>query len=385
MTMKQGTKKILEQFCNERMLAESSRKMYSSSIKNYTDFQGVDMETLIKEAIADEDKGVGWRNRRLRQRLLDYRTYLSGEYLKHTADIYLRRVFTVYKHFEIELHALPVYSDKNLKENPPITFDDIPTKELLQKALEYSNNLMEAVILFMTSSGCAKKETLNLRIMDFIEANGKNITTDIDIIASLLEFTENKEAIPQFKLRRQKTNRHYYTFCSPEANHSICNYLLSSNRPLTIDSKLFKIGESTFTLLFAELNDKLNLGMRGTRHKLTSHMLRKYHATVLNNIGILTDTEVHFLQGRARNQLDEIYLLKDPQILKDKYSLCLPKLEINWREEVLTRESLEYQALLEENRHLKETLHRQDDRLNKVESILNSKSDIEWERTLHGR
>ena len=61
---------------------------------------------------------------------------------------------------------------------------------------------MRAIILFMSSSGCAMAETLSLNIDDFIEATRQyHGTSDIYEVLDILK--ERDDVIPTFKLRRQ--------------------------------------------------------------------------------------------------------------------------------------------------------------------------------------
>ena len=87
---------------------------------------------------------------------------------------------------------------------------------------------MRAFVLFMSSSGCARQETLNITIQDFIEAT-KEYHASNDIYEIINELKGRKDIIPIFKLKRQKTNEYYHTFCSPEATCEIFHYLSSVN------------------------------------------------------------------------------------------------------------------------------------------------------------
>ena len=84
---------------------------------------------------------------------------------------------------------------------------------------------MTAIILFMSSSGAARTEMLSLSIQDFIDStrlyhNSNDIYEILDILK------EREDVVPTWKVHRQKTDKWYYTFCSPEANREIINYLL---------------------------------------------------------------------------------------------------------------------------------------------------------------
>lgn len=374
--MTMDNNELVELFQKERHLQDGTKRVYGNAIKHYSKLNKMSMHELIREAEEDEENRIRWKKRRIRQRLINYREYLNRKLLKTTARMYLERIITVYKHFEIEIHALPHYSDRNLKQNPPITFEDIPDRELIKRVLSTVNPHLRAVILFMSSSGCAMKETCNLTIQEFIEAtkeyhNGGEIT---DILITLNKNTNS--IIPTFKLRRQKTNKYYYTFCSPEAAASIIGFLLNAKWKLTPETKLFKVVPATLLKHFQRMNDELMLGRKGTKRRFTSHMLRKYHATTLANTGRLSEAEIHFLQGRTRGQLDEIYLLQDPRKLRERYVDCLDDLMIYWESNGVARE--EYDKKVREKEELERVVRVQEDRLSHVESLLSSKSLDEW-------
>lgn len=54
------------------------------------------------------------------------------------------------------------------------------------------------------------------------------------------------------------------------------HYLLSVNRKLKNEDKLFKINESYFGKYFEDINDQLNLGKAGAYNRFVSHMLRRF-------------------------------------------------------------------------------------------------------------
>ena len=135
-----------------------------------------------------------------------------------------------------------LYPKKNINQNPPINYKDLPTKEDIKNSLKYANPVMRAVILFMSSSGCARRETLNITIQDFIDAT-KEYHNSNNIYDVLNELKDNDSIIPTFKIHRQKTNKHYYTFCSPEATTEIFYYLSNIDKELKNEDKLFKIGQ----------------------------------------------------------------------------------------------------------------------------------------------
>jgi len=307
---------LLKDFVITRNLKPITKKTYNTSIQLYTGFNKLSFVSLIKEAEEEENQGIRWKYRKIKQRLLKFRNYLTVHYKKNYVKITLSRIITVYKHYEIEIHDLPPQSSKNHNESAPITFNDLPDKKIIQRALRRSDPLMKAIILFMSSSGCARRETLNLTIEDFINATRDyHDSNDINEIIQMLK--SRNDIIPTFKLKRQKTNKYYFTFCSPEATKQILKYL-QKRKDLTPEDKVFNIHTETFSRNFTKINNKLKLGKVGTYNRFRSHMLRKYHATRLRNDG-MDITDINAMQGKTKNSVDESYFFEDPNKLKEKY------------------------------------------------------------------
>jgi hypothetical protein len=209
---------------------------------------------------------------------------------------------------EMHLHRI-----EGLDEEYLSSYGDLPTKNDILRACDISSLDFKAVILFISSSGCAKAETLSLTIGDFIKAtrdyhNGESIEEILQLLAG------RGDIVPTFYLRRVKTNKFYHTFCSPEASHCIVKYLLSREN-LTLEDKLFDFTHSSLVYNFKKVNDKLGLGFVGRYRLFRSHSLRKYHAS---NIG-LSNEYIDALQGRAKTKVHEAYIKTNPKKLKEIY------------------------------------------------------------------
>lgn len=115
----------------------------------------------------------------------------------------LSRIQTIYGHFGIDMDDLPYISKKGVKINPPLKFKHLPTKDILKQAIDISPPLMSAIIFFMSSSGCARNETLRLTIQDFINATQEchNETSINDTMSALIT---QKEVVPTFEILREK-------------------------------------------------------------------------------------------------------------------------------------------------------------------------------------
>ena len=317
--------KLFNQFCKERHIKESTKKGYQSAIQHYTNVQKQSLEYLIKEALTEEENKIPLKDRKLKQRLIKYRNYLFDSKMSpNTLKTYLQKIKTVYNHFEVTIPNLPVAKYDSEYE---INYLDLPGKLHIRQALDISSIDLKAVILFMSSSGTAKAETLSLTVGDFVGGcqdyhHGGSLEYILDTIAN------KKNVVPTFYLKRIKTDKYYYTFCSPEATSCICKYLKTRDE-LKLSDKLFDFSPSKLLLRFQEVNDKMGWGFKGNYRFFRSHTLRKYHAS---NIG-LTAEYIDALQGRSKNVIHETYIKTNPRKLKEIYMSVMENVMINVRGE----------------------------------------------------
>lgn len=375
--MNMNDEQILNDFVKTRNLKNASRKAYHSSIKLYTSYNNMTLQELLEEAEQEEDNGIRWKRRKLKRRLINFRTFLTENYLKNYVKNTFSRIITIYKHYEIEIHDLPPLSQKNFNQPNPISYKDLPDKDILGIALEISNPVMRAIILFMSSSGCARKETLALTIQDFIDATidyhtpveERRYGHDKDIYEVLNILKDYDDIVPTFKLKRAKTSKWYYTFCSPEATTEIISYLLQITKPLTPETKLFQIHQSTFSTKFINMNTVMQLGKKGTYNRLRSHMLRKFHASRLRNDG-MDKYDVNSMQGKGLNSTDEAYFLDDPEKLREKYIQHMGALTITIDVNNIDIESPEFKKLREMYEEKEAEVKNMEDRLSSIEERL---------------
>ena len=317
--MNSKDEKIINEFIKVRNLNKRTVYGYNNAIKLYTNFNNMSLSELLKEAENDEENGIRWKNRKIKQRLLNFRVFLQRHYLISTVKVHFQRILTIYRHFEIEIHNLPPINLKNTNKLKPIMFEDLPTKEIIKKAVNITNPLMKAIILFISSSGCARQETLNITIQDFIDATREYHDSE-DIYEIITILIKRNDVIPTFKLKRQKTNKFYFTFCSPEAVSFILDYLIISKRKLRNEDKLFKTNLDYLNGYFNEINETLKLGKVRKYNRFRSHMLRKFHASALyNHENGLSLEEIDALQGRGKNNTHSSYFMENPRNLKEKY------------------------------------------------------------------
>ena len=345
-----NNKQILEEVHRTFNHATATRDLYKQSVKKYTDYFNMSLDDLIKEAEAEEDEGIRWKRRTLKRRLINYRQYLLENHCINTVNTLMRPIFVIYKYFEIEIHELPKLNRKQAIKPEPISFKDLPDKEIIREAISISNPLMKAIILFMCSSGCAMRESLNLTVQNYIDALSE-YSKKKDIYSILEDLKDNEDIVPTFNVRRQKTDKYYVTYCSPEAVSAINSYLLSREDELKPDTKLFKINRNYLVRKFMRINEDLSLGKKGNFNRFRSHMLRKFHASALYNDGMSRDN-VNDLQGKAKNKTDDAYFMTNPEDLKYEYIKHLPAVTINQEVEKLSIKSPEFIQIENEKNQL---------------------------------
>lgn len=329
---------LMDYLISARYWTKPTAKGYKVMFNMYKKTQKDSMINLLKEGYQEKKQKIDWEETRLKTRLTTFKKHLYKNYNISTSKINYSRAVTVYKHFEIKVGKLQYINDKGVRKTPPLRFKQLPTKMIFQKAVKISSPLMSSIIFFMSSSGCARNETLNLTIQDFIEAT-TDYHDEIKIDYVISELISQKGVVPTFDIYRSKTNKYYETFCSDEAVQGILSYILTREDPYQHDSRLFKISHRHFDLNFKKINDLLGLGFVGTYRRFTSHKLRKYHASRLAmssedpktgfEIPGMNRDDINALQGRGKGGgSDDSYFFDDFESLRKQYIQSLPKLRI---------------------------------------------------------
>lgn len=356
---------ILEQFFNERNSSENTKKTYKKSARYYTKLTGHTPSELLKIANDEEMNNINWKNTQTRKWLIEYRKYLYDKYNKSTARLYLTAIITFYRHFEITIPPLPYFSTKHARTSPPINYNDLPDREILSECVKISNPLMAAIILFMSSSGISRIDTLNFTIGDYLDATREFHNEDNVKVAARV-MLEKENIIPTFHLSRQKTGVNYFTFCSPEATTAVNQYILTRQETLRKDKPLFKIHERHFNYRFTILNDHFQLGKAGNQNRMRPHMLRKYHASQLAEAGMSTN-HINLLQGRkVAGVAHESYIRIKPETLKKEYIKALPYLVIDDS----TRYKTELEEVKSDNNVLQDAIVKKDEQLKELDRLL---------------
>jgi len=308
---------LIKKYSNDKNIKSSTREGYTSAIKKYEQFHKRDIEDLIEEA--KREMNLPLNKRKIKKQLIDFRKYLiRSDLSSRSAKTYFSKIKAFYRYHDVEIPDIP-----NIKYNREYqtNYKDLPAREHIKRAVEISELGIQAMILFMASSGTAKAETLSLTVGDFIKATEDYHNNDS--IASVLDTLENRSIVPTFYLKRIKTDKYYYTFCTPEATSYIVKYLKSRPK-LKKSSKLFDYSSSAVTTKFREINDSNGWGFKGNYRFFRPHALRKFHASNIN----LSSETVDELQGRGKSEVHDAYIKSKPEDLKKSYKSKMANVEI---------------------------------------------------------
>lgn len=328
-----NSKELLDKFFHERNIKQNTQKGYMASLTRWFKFTGdryKDLQDNIDHYIKEEDERIPTRDRSIKKEMLGYReSLLNDKGIKSAKSVmsYFSKIGTIFRHYGLEIPELPqTKMDKGYVSN----YNDLPTHDMIKTACEQSPIDLKALILFMSSSGSAKAETLSITVGMFLEGCKeylKDTPTKNNIPETIKELTDNHTIVPLIYLHRIKTDKWYYTCCSPEASYMIIESL-KIRKDLKWDDKLFDYTDSLILTKFQEINDNNDWGYVGAYRRFRSHALRKFMAS---NIGLPRD-QVDSFQGRAKDMIQEAYFKQDPNALKEIYMNAMNRIMIyeNW-------------------------------------------------------
>lgn len=329
----ENSHELLNKFYNERNIKTSTRKGYVATLTRwfkYTDGKYNSIQENIDFYMKEEDQKIPMRNRCIKKEMLGFREWLledKGIKSDKSVRSYFSKLGTIFRHYGLEIPQLPqVKMDKGYVSS----YNDLPTHNMIKTACEQSPLDLKALILFMSSSGSAKAETLSITVKMFLEGCNEYLeekATSTNIQETLKALTDKHDIVPMIYLRRIKTDKWYYTCCSPEASYMIIESL-KTRKNLKWGDKLFDYTSSLILARFQEINDNNNWGYVGAYRRFRSHALRKFMAS---NIGLPRD-QVDSLQGRSKDMIQEAYFKQDPKSLKEIYMNVMNRVMVyeNW-------------------------------------------------------
>ncbi len=359
--------KVFQDFIEERKLTnESTIGGYLTSLTGYCDYHGMSIEELVEEAEQEEDNGIRLKKRKIKKRLIEYRNHLyDKKYSNKTIKSKMSDIIFFFDRCEIEIPKL------GRKENVPydrsISFDEVPKKEHVKKAIETTTSIKNrALYLFCMSSCSGSAEAREFTIEEYIRGV-KGIPDNIDItdinIEEVLDEVEkdlnealenpqdqNESIVPVFHFVRKKKKRDYFTCITPEANQYIINYL-KTREGLTLEDKVFDYSRKSLIRAFQSVNDKNNWGWinRDRQRFFTSHQLRRLGANLIED-----EKLVNQISGRKFDETTEAYFKRDKTKIRKEYFKWLDELTIYQKYRINFMTDERYAAFAQELRAEKE-------------------------------
>ena len=104
---------IIEKISKEKNLKEATIKGYKTTIGIYTELIGKPMVSLIKEADKEEEAGIRWKNRKLKEHLNEFKSFVEQKYVIGTAKTHLARIKSIYYFYEIEIGQIQPINEKS--------------------------------------------------------------------------------------------------------------------------------------------------------------------------------------------------------------------------------------------------------------------------------
>ena len=194
-----------------------TQKSYVYALKQYSNYFGMDLHEFLREAEDEENRGIKWKHRKIKSRLLEFRQHYLSNYALNTTRSVMMCVIKFYKFYDIEIYSLPKINQKSIQKLQPIYYSDLSDKEIIREAVNIATPVMNAAILFICSSGCARAETLSLKIQDYIDALSEYIPNKNMSIFEIIDLIENDDTVvPTFNILRKKTNKYSRHAAAPK-------------------------------------------------------------------------------------------------------------------------------------------------------------------------
>jgi len=331
----------------------------------YTEFTHKTPKELLLEAEADIKQGLLPRERRIKTHFRRFREYLEDrDKAPNTTKGRLVGVQSFYRWHDIDIPKVPK-SDRSVQSLEE--HREIPTKEDIREVLKHCNPLEKAILLVGIASGLAVTEITKLRVGDFYKGYDK------------------ETGITTLKLRRQKNNRDFVTFLTPEASTAVLDYLKFRGRQAktlqqkrsrqlekqrvrsdkgylficqkvpdeflkTKKEELRKLDEKTVMSMYRKLSeDSQKCAESGIWNIVRSHNIRKFFNSTLKNAGA-DNFFVEQCMGHVLDSTQTPYFNPDPVGLKEIYKKYAPLLII--QKELVFDDSPAYKQIKEQNETL---------------------------------
>lgn len=368
MTFQKQNNELLKEISILRSWSENTFISYKQAVNQYSKINNKSITDLLLEAEEEEDLRIRKNKRKIKQRFNNYqKILLENGYSVKTVKVYLSRIKSIYKYYELELPQL-----QPIKQHSHESFKDILTKDEIKKILTNTNTKTRTIIIFGATTGLRISDITKLTIQDFINAIQDELSFLFDenkIFESLTKLEKIPYIVPTWRITSKKTKVEHITFNTPEATRFIIQMLKErcTKEDLTVESNLFGFKYDTIIMNYTRINKRLQLGsLPNKQGRFHSHGLRKYMCTSLVNNGA-DFLFVEFLAGHKLNPVQQSYYYANPEKLKKwymKYMNCLNFFEDVNVIDINSKEKQELEYLKQEN---KETISR----IQELEEMIN--------------
>ena len=331
---------IFQEFCDNRGLAQGTIDTYRGALQKYSNYTHKTLEELIQEADDEEEANIRMRKRKIKNYLTGFKKWLSEQdYSSAYANQMYVLVRSFYSEFDIELPKN--LRRKSRRDKKKETIEDIPTMDDVKKSLDYSSHTYRALTLLMVSSGMSRAEVCSLTFKHFYEAVGlpKDFKKPLPDLIEKVKSMDN--LIPTWKIRRVKTTKPYFTFCSPQATDAILEYLDQQYRAYEWQpepkDQLFRhyelpITKAAVARQYQRINKKAGLPKSNGKILIRPHSLRKLFATTLEK-NRMPHLMTRWLLGHTIDGTTDAYFKADPEALKLEYldvvnELCTDEVKV---------------------------------------------------------
>ena len=312
----------------------NSVKSYNTVFNIYRRFHGMSLCELLDEAILEQESHVPENKLKIYDRIMDFRNYMVENYTGHTIATSVSKIKTFYHYNRVHIPFIPPLNVKSIRKNDAISFDELLTKEELRSALEIADDELRLWILVMVSSGSTRRDAKSMTNRTLFE--GTMAYHGKDNFPDAVKYLSRKDnVVCTCKLTRSKTDTPYYTFLNPECVQEIAKVKLGK-ADFDLDGNLLKYSLNHVNHKFKLINDMLGLGEVGGFSKFRPHMIRKFHATQLNQGSDEDNLDmdlVDLLQGRSRSKTRDAYFKDNPEELKARYMQAMNNISLYRRYE----------------------------------------------------
>ncbi|MBQ3414949.1 MAG: integrase [Clostridia bacterium] len=312
----------------KKNIKRSTINHYQLSLLNYHELHTKPINEQLTIYLNEQQTNKRINERILYYDLMEYREHLINKnYSNNTINSLITKIKAILSYFYVDVPKLP---EVQLKQEYGTTYLDLPTHKELKEICLKVDLLTRSIILFMSSSGTALNETTQLKVIDFLKGCNEYLIEPIkedNLKQSISHLKGKHNIVPLIALKRIKTNKQYYTLCSPEASYLIIENL-NSRENLKLNDKLFNIGRRGIEERFKKINKDNGYGKVKYYAKFRSHTLRKFNASNLT----LSSEQIDLIQGRGKTKLHETYIKTNWEQLKSDYIEALPSILIfdNW-------------------------------------------------------